>query len=125
MAGATVGQSGDDVYMQISPRFEFSAGKWGFGLQVPLNLLVWEYQDDSTVIRQEDWDEPSDFFRMIRYVQYGHKRDPLYARFGTLASDSVMGQLCRVTLIRQTSTLSTRPSYRDKSRLWWNRTDDQ
>ena len=61
MAGATFGQIGDDVYMQISPRFEFSAGKWGFGLQVPLNLLVWEYQDDSTVIRQEDWDEPSDF----------------------------------------------------------------
>ena len=87
MAGATFGQIGDDVYMQISPRFEFSAGKWGFGLQVPLNLLVWEYQDDSTVIRQEDWDEPSDFFRMVRYVQYGHKRDPLYARFGTLASD--------------------------------------
>ena len=29
MAGATFGQIGDDVYMQISPRFEFSAGKWG------------------------------------------------------------------------------------------------
>ena len=59
----------------------------GFRSPGPLNLLVWEYQDDSTVIRQEDWDEPSDFFRMVRYVQYGHKRDPLYARFGTLASD--------------------------------------
>ena len=87
MAGASFGAIGDDVYMQISPRFEFSAGKWGFGLQVPLNLLVYKYEDDSTVIRKEDWDEPSDFFRMIRYVQYGQKRDPLYARFGTLASD--------------------------------------
>lgn len=87
MAGATFGAIGDELYMQISPRFEFSAGKWGFGLQLPLNVLVYEYKDDSDVIRKEDWDEPSDFFRMIRYVQYGHKRDPLYARFGTLASD--------------------------------------
>ena len=86
-AGASFRAIGDDFYLQIAPQFEFSAGKWGFGLQVPLNILVHPYEDDSSVIRKEDWDEPSDFFRMIRFVQYGQKRDPFYARVGTLAAD--------------------------------------
>jgi len=42
------------------------------------------YNTDNGAIRSQDWDEDYDWARLIRYIRYGHKRDKLYARVGTL-----------------------------------------
>jgi len=56
-------------------------GKIGVGLD-----LVFLYNPDEG-FRAEDgekWDSVSDYLRAIRYVRYGHLRDPIYARYGAL-----------------------------------------
>lgn len=65
-------------YYLIFLRPELTFGKIGLGLE--LNLRVGE----DGKLRKEDWDETYDYFRIIRYLRYGLKRDPLYARAGAL-----------------------------------------
>ena len=60
-------------YLQINPRFDFRLGPVAVGMQVPL-LLGTNAEGDFDV-RAEDWDEVGDYFKMLRYVQYGEKRD--------------------------------------------------
>ncbi|MEE2962029.1 MAG: hypothetical protein VYA34_14940 [Myxococcota bacterium] len=92
-AGLMFGEIDDAFYLQLNPRFDFSAGKFGLGFQVPLNLRVhpWggkgEAKYGAKLIRSEDWDEPSDFLKLVRYVRYGQKRDFIYVRLGELAAD--------------------------------------
>ncbi len=57
---------------------ELSFGKLGIGLDVNLRVST------DGKIRKEDWDEGYDYLRMIRYVRWGLKRDPLYIRAGIL-----------------------------------------
>jgi len=57
---------------------ELTLGKMGLGLDV--NIRVGK---DGT-IRKEDFNEAYDYLRLIRYVRYGSKRDPFYARAGAL-----------------------------------------
>ena len=58
------------------------------------------------LVRTEDWDEIGDYLpKMLRYVQYGEKRDFIYARLGELASEnSVMERLYVVTVTPSIST---------------------
>lgn len=63
--------------LNISPEIAF--GKIGVGLDVNLRIGV-----NDGKIRNEDWNEPYDFLRAIRYVRYGLKGDPFYARLGAL-----------------------------------------
>lgn len=57
---------------------ELIFGKIGIGLD--LNIRVGEDGN----IRKEDWDETYDYFRLLRYIRYGSKREPFYARLGAL-----------------------------------------
>ncbi len=63
--------------LNISPEIAF--GKIGIGLDVNLRIGV-----NDGKIRSEDWNEFYDFLRAIRYVRYGLKGDPFYARLGAL-----------------------------------------
>ncbi len=57
----------------------------GFGVQAPLRLrLIDNDPQQEGVIREEDWDEPSDFLRVLRFVEYGNPNEPLHARIGEL-----------------------------------------
>ncbi|MDP7039905.1 MAG: hypothetical protein QGI45_12150 [Myxococcota bacterium] len=83
---------GEDFFLQLSLNTELNLGKIGLGLQVPLNLRVIDKDPKSDndyygLIRHEDWDETSEYFRVIRYARFGHKRDPFYIRVGELAAD--------------------------------------
>ena len=69
----------DETYYSIQFRPEFAFGKLGVGLNV--NLL---YNTDTGHIRSKDWDTKADYFRIIRYLRWGRKYDPVYARIGTL-----------------------------------------
>ncbi len=59
-------------------RPELTFGKIGIGLD--LNL---RFGEDGK-LRQEDWDEGYDYLRVTRYLRYGTKHDPFYARVGAL-----------------------------------------
>jgi len=57
-----------------------------FGLQVPLRLRVYDRAPETdAVLRREDWDEVSDYFRVLRFVEYGDPTEPVYGRLGELA----------------------------------------
>ncbi|MBR57604.1 MAG: hypothetical protein CMH54_06040 [Myxococcales bacterium] len=58
------------------------------GLHVPLNLRVHDggVADDG-IVRKEDWDEVSDWFRVIRFIEVGSPyTGPYYGRYGELVA---------------------------------------
>src|SRR5919201_373909 len=76
---------GEGNYIHTIINTEFNLGAVGVGLSLPLNLLVQAdpkvNKDDITysgVIRKRDWDEPLDYAKLVRFIRYGHKRDPVY-----------------------------------------------
>ena len=79
MGGMGVSVIDNQTYFSINFRPEFAFGKFGVGLNV--NLL---YSTKTGSIRAKDWDSGYDYFRLIRYLRYGRKWDPIYARVGTL-----------------------------------------
>lgn len=91
-ADVTVGQIKEDWFLQITPRLELNLGMVGLGLQIPLNLRVWDRDPNNNddyygIIRYEDWNDISKFVKLIRYVRLGHKRDTVYLRVGELTAD--------------------------------------
>lgn len=87
---------GEGSYVKTIVNTDFSVGPVGLGLALPLNLLVQPEsgvnRDDITyngVIRKRDWDEPLDYFKFVRYIRYGHKRDPVYFLAGQLWGASI------------------------------------
>lgn len=50
------------------------------GLQLPVRFEL----QGSDIVREEDWDDPGDFFRFVRFLEYGEPHQPLHARFGEL-----------------------------------------
>ena len=58
---------------------EFSFGKLGLGLD--LNIRV---NSQTGKIRSEDYQNFNDYLRVIRYVRWGVKQDPVYVRAGVL-----------------------------------------
>jgi hypothetical protein len=88
-------------YYLIFLRPELSFGKIGLGLE--LNLRVGE----DGKLRKEDWDETYDYFRIIRYLRYGSKREPFYARAGAL-DHARLGHGSIVYMYRNSPSYDTR-----------------
>jgi len=86
-----------DYYLATTVNTDFSLGKVGLGLALPIDLLVINDQSTGTrddkaysgLLRRKDWNQLEDYFRFIRYVRYGQKRDPVYALVGQLWGSSV------------------------------------
>ncbi len=81
----------EDFFLQLTLKSELNLGPVGLGLQIPLNLRVWDRDpkakgDYYGLIRKEDWDEPAEFAKVIRYLRLGHKRDSFYLRAGEIAA---------------------------------------
>jgi len=86
---------GGDYYVLLNLGYEFNLGLIGIGVQAPFNILAsceTEGGCDDKVwnqIRKEDWNEFTDYLKMIRYVRYGNKFDEsnmFYARVGQLSN---------------------------------------
>ena len=87
---------GEGNYLNTIINTEFNLGPVGLGLSLPLNFLVYPQsginRDDiayNGLIRKRDWDEPLDYFKFIRFIRYGHKRDPVYVLAGQLLGASI------------------------------------
>jgi hypothetical protein len=95
--GLGVGKIDGDTYLTTVINTEFALGPFAVGLGLPLNLLA--INDDSTgtresktygnILRRGDWNQPQDYVQLLRFVRYGHKRDPLYVLAGQLWGSSL------------------------------------
>jgi len=84
------GMIGEDLFISLSLGSTFGFGKTKFGVHVPLRLRAWDREpEDEGVIRKEDWDEWQEFFRILRFFQYGEPDDLFYLRVGELVAASL------------------------------------
>ena len=72
------------TYINLSLPMDFRFWKLGLGLKGDVNL------GQEGRIRTEDWDEASDWPRIVRYIEYGRKRETVYGRVGVL-NDASLG----------------------------------
>ncbi|RME19832.1 MAG: hypothetical protein D6806_17585 [Deltaproteobacteria bacterium] len=82
------GMIDDDLFMTLNLGFSMDLGTIGFGVRVPLRLRLMDSdpQDEEygSVLRREDWDEWTDYLKVIRYFRYGHKGDTFHLVVGEL-----------------------------------------
>ncbi|MGC9042759.1 MAG: hypothetical protein ACP5KG_02760 [Myxococcota bacterium] len=82
----------DTHYLHIEPRIELLWTKFAFSIQAPLNFKIYDAQngtDNMWQLRSKDWDEPSDYAKVIRFIKYGRKDDRLYINLTTLSSSTL------------------------------------
>lgn len=85
--GVGFSQIAEDSFIDTNLGFSFGIGKLELGVLVPLRFrVIDDPPEDDGVIRSQDWDEPSDYMRVLRYIQYGSRGDTFYGRAGELAS---------------------------------------
>lgn len=64
---------------------EFSFGKFGIGLDIPILFNL-----ETKQIRTEEFENGVGFLRMIRYLSYGKKKkDPVYIKFGDMTGEQL------------------------------------
>ncbi|MEE2901747.1 MAG: hypothetical protein VYC39_05425 [Myxococcota bacterium] len=87
------GQLGEDIFATLNLRLNFDRDNWGLGFNVPVRFRLYDADPENQgdiggLIRKEDWDELSDFFKVIRYAYIGQrdKKGPYYVRVGELSS---------------------------------------
>ncbi|MCA9565252.1 MAG: hypothetical protein KC561_17260, partial [Myxococcales bacterium] len=85
--GAGFSRVEEDSFIDTNLGFSFGLGDLEMGLWVPLRFrVIDEAPETDDVIRHEDWDEVADYFRILRYVQYGSRGDTYWVRGGELAN---------------------------------------
>ena len=67
-----------DPYYSLTFRPEVSFANFGVGLDLKFDI------DQNGNIREENFNELSDYLSILRYVRYGYKNDPLYLKLGAL-----------------------------------------
>jgi hypothetical protein len=76
----------NQAYYSISFQPDLSLGKFGLGLN--LNFL---YNTKTGKFYSQDWKNRktgnTDYTRILRYVRYGHKGDPVYSRLGAFDAE--------------------------------------
>jgi hypothetical protein len=87
---------GGDYFLSLALRLNFDRENWGFGIQAPLRVRIIDNDPENNndyggFIRKEDWDEPSDWLKIARYVYVGQwdKKGPFYVRLGELSGLTV------------------------------------
>lgn len=103
-----IGMIDGDVFLSITPKLDLNLGPFGVGLHVPLRIRVGDLDPkcrqnsgtedcgDLYPLRTEDWDEPAEFLRAIRYVRWGNKRDFIFVRVG-----EIIGELGHGTIMNR------------------------
>lgn len=79
----------DTHYLHLEPRIELLWTKFAFSIQAPMNFKIYDAKtgtDDMWKLRSRDWDEPSDYTKIIRFIKYGRKDDRVYLNITTLSS---------------------------------------
>jgi hypothetical protein len=93
---------GDVYYLLVEPLVDlrFLDGALGIGFGAPLRIEMVSLETDPATgdllltknigrFRTEDWDSFHDFGRLLKYVTYGKKEDPLYVSVGQRYASSI------------------------------------
>ncbi|MEM1350156.1 MAG: hypothetical protein AAGI01_16470, partial [Myxococcota bacterium] len=102
-AEAAAGLLDEDVFATVSLKARFTFALPGLGcddppcaaplsiaLEGPLRFRLADRSPaDSSVIREEDWDQPEDLARILRAVAYGHPDSPVFVRLGEIGPSSL------------------------------------
>jgi hypothetical protein len=75
----------DQPYTTLTLAPEFAIGKFGVGIYFQLLMD----NENNFELRKDEYEGGAGYLRAIRYVRYGHKYDPFYARAGTLILSSL------------------------------------
>ena len=85
------------TYQSLSLYPEFIFGKIGVGLALEFNYRFVDDEGESSFeLREEDWVPEGNqsfldlYLPLFRYVRYGYKGDPLYAKIGSI-NDGTLG----------------------------------
>lgn len=88
--GAGFSQVAEDSFVDLNLGFTVGWSKLLVGLLVPLRLrVIDDPPENDGAFREQDWDEPSDYMRVLRFVQWGSPRDTVYVRAGELAGTNI------------------------------------
>jgi hypothetical protein len=68
------------LYNQLAlrPEFNLLGGKLGIGLDLAI------YIDNEGNIREDEWDEASDYIDKFLFIRWGNKEDPFWVKWGSL-----------------------------------------
>lgn len=84
------GQLDEDFFLTVAPGTVLRFDRVGIGVHVPLRFrVIDEAPEQGGVLRDEDWDEVSDFTRILRFAEYGRRGDPFFARIGELVGVTI------------------------------------
>ncbi|MGM0576820.1 MAG: hypothetical protein ACQEXJ_13935 [Myxococcota bacterium] len=84
-AVASINEVGEDVFVYFNLGTVFVGRNWAIAPRLPIRLRIVDGDPETdAVIREEDWDEPSDWARLLAFFQWGHVGDPYYVRYGEL-----------------------------------------
>ncbi|MCA9523643.1 MAG: hypothetical protein KC609_21855, partial [Myxococcales bacterium] len=87
-----VGQIHHDLFTEVTVAGFLEWKKLSASLRVPLRFRLKDYGPASPrgTIRPEDWDEVSDYFRIVPFVAWGTPNDAIFARLGEI-TDYTLG----------------------------------
>ena len=80
---------GRDVLLNVDPGFAYYGESFAVAMHVPMRLLaVGNLGDEAEFgemrVRREDWDEVSDYGKIVRFFSIGRKEDNLYLTLNSL-----------------------------------------
>lgn len=79
-------------WLSVSPELDMSFGKFSFGLGLPLHVRAYAngFVDGGGFhLRSQDYAQPSDYARIVRFLTYGAKEDNLYVNVSQLFAASI------------------------------------
>ncbi|MBS2023330.1 MAG: hypothetical protein JST92_13030, partial [Deltaproteobacteria bacterium] len=68
-------------YLSVDPEVDMAFGKFSFGLGLPLHIRAYAngFVDGGGInFRKHDYDQASDYAKIIRFITYGNKEDNIY-----------------------------------------------
>ncbi|MEL6545354.1 MAG: hypothetical protein AAFQ82_12060 [Myxococcota bacterium] len=81
-----------DFFATVDPGGAYYGEGWSVSAHLPLNLLVVEngtLDYGGLRVREQDWDEISDYTRVIRFFTIGRKEEPLYFTINSLRPTTI------------------------------------
>lgn len=89
--GAGFGTLSKEFYATVLLATSFSLGPVSIGVQAPLRFKIYDFGQNKAYfqLRKEDWDEPGDFLRIVRFAELNRPKDKIYARFGELTGTTL------------------------------------
>jgi hypothetical protein len=83
-------QIGEDLYLSLVLGTVFVGENWAVAPRLPIRFRLLDVKPESdSFVREQDWDEVSDYARILAFFRYGHVGSPLYIRVGELTGATV------------------------------------